>query len=1161
MKNKVKSYMTIFIMAVLCSSSSQLFAQGSWTAPVASGGVEGIHMGMLHTDRVFVYGWREGGPHVYRIFNPANPTQGTSGSTSGDHFCAGHSVLEDGSFLIVDGTAGGAIARFNPITETFPVVGNTITNDERWYPSTMILGNGLVVTFGGVPSGGTATSDPANLLSAEIYNPTSHSINYLNGGGAVLGYQQGGTAYSRVFMVPTNNPNPNIFKIFNPGPSAQSYFYEINTNTLTSTMTLGPVDPFTPPASGGEPAGRLEAIYVRLHDGRVLAAGGFSLDESTAPVNTAAIVDPEAASPSWSAVASMNVSRHYFLASMLADGRVLVYGSGTSAEIYNPATNTWTNVPNMSLPRGYHATGVLMPDGKVIVSGGQGNGGLGGYGETDQIQIYSPDYLTAGARPTITSSPTQAGYGQNINVGYTSSSPITDVVLRRPGTSTHSFTYNMIGVSQLSGDIAVTDNGSSLTVTVPSNPTLLPPGYYMMYIFRSNSGTQIPSVAAWVQIGDFAPAETDPPTPNPATFASAPTVNGSQIDMTATAGSDATLPIDYFFDETSGNFGGDDSGWQNSTSYSDTSLIGNTQYCYTVQMRDGAGNAGTASSPSCATTGNIDSSAPTPIGFAVAPSAVGDTMITMTALTASDDTPPISYQFQETSGNSGATSSGWQSSTTHLDYGLTPNTQYCYQVRARDAVGIPNVSAYSANTCATTNVEDGYVEIQVGPGNVFTPSDVTINVGDTVEWNFVEGGHNVWAGLTGAHNFFDNNPSQIIFSSSATPQTTNPAGVLYAMTFDQTFLCGTTGDGGSSNVYNYHCHIHGSGIPNFMAGQITINGGMDADLNNDNIVNVLDLNLFASGWLMPNCNQSNNYCNETNLSCDGLTSLNDFALLHGFWLNILDNTAPTPNPATFASPPAADSDSAISMIATTGSDVASPVEYFFDEISGNSGGSDSAWQTSTSYTDSGLAESTQYQYTVQMRDAFGNVGTASAVSSATTDSSCGSGQPFSDYLGAGHTTGITVTQSSSDGTSTGLKTIDGSGLTGNAHDTSEFSAWQSPDTAANPNPARGTGHWIQYDFGQLYTLGMLHVWNHNETCCTTRGMQSVKIDYSQDGSTWIELTGVPNFPQAPGNNSYTGFDAVDFGGICARYVIITSISNYGDGFSHSLGEVKFNLNP
>ena len=101
------------------------------------------------------------------------------------------------------------------------------------------------------------------------------------------------------------------------------------------------------------------------------------------------------------------------------------------------------------------------------------------------------------------------------------------------------------------------------------------------------------------------PPEPDllPPTPDPATFASNPTaISDTAISMTATTGSDASSPVEYYFAETSGNPGGSDSGWQPSSSYTDTGLSPSTQYTYTVQMRDGLGNTGTASDPQDATT-------------------------------------------------------------------------------------------------------------------------------------------------------------------------------------------------------------------------------------------------------------------------------------------------------------------------------------------------------------------------------------------------------------------------------------------------------------------------------------------------------------------------------------------------------------------------------
>jgi len=82
-----------------------------------------------------------------------------------------------------------------------------------------------------------------------------------------------------------------------------------------------------------------------------------------------------------------------------------------------------------------------------------------------------------------------------------------------------------------------------------------------------------------------------------------------------------------------------------------------------------------------------------------------------------------------------------------------------------------------------------------------------------------------------------------------------------------------------------------------------------------------------------------------------------------------DTTPPTPNPMTFASAPAPASSTSIAMTANTATDATSPpVSYFFDFVSGGAGGTDSAWQAGTTYTDTGLTPNTSYTYAVKARD-------------------------------------------------------------------------------------------------------------------------------------------------------------------------------------------------
>ncbi|WP_437521481.1 kelch repeat-containing protein [Sorangium sp. So ce726] len=112
------------------------------------------------------------------------------------------------------------------------------------------------------------------------------------------------------------------------------------------------------------------ATATLLQDGRVLVAGG---DEDS-PEVSAEIYD--AATNTWTRVASMHWSRHQHAATRLLDGRVLVVGGrgGSSrsntemAEIYDPASDTWTSTRETVEPRN-SPSAALLPDGRVLVTG------------------------------------------------------------------------------------------------------------------------------------------------------------------------------------------------------------------------------------------------------------------------------------------------------------------------------------------------------------------------------------------------------------------------------------------------------------------------------------------------------------------------------------------------------------------------------------------------------------------------------------------------------------------------------------------------------------------------------------------------------------------------------------------------------------------------
>ena len=126
------------------------------------------------------------------------------------------------------------------------------------------------------------------------------------------------------------------------------------------------------------------------------------------------------------------------------------------------------------------------------------------------------------------------------------------------------------------------------------------------------------------------------------------------------------------------------------------------------------------------------------------------------------------------------------------------------------------------------------------------------------------------------------------------------------------------------------------------------------------------------------------------------------------------------------------------------------------------------------------------------------------------------------------------------------------------HTTAAADTWTSCQASVSPNPARGSGHWIEYDLGYVYTLETLHVWNANQRGQTDRGFREVAIDYSLDGQQWTEL-GEYEWSEASGYQSETGQTGADFAGVRARYVLVSGLSNWGDAHCYGLAELRFGL--
>lgn len=507
---------------------------GEWRVLPYDSQIESVHMALLHTGKVLYYsGFRvaEAVPTETRLWYPKTGEIKTV-PTPGDLFCAGHSFLPDGCLLSTGGsleyrnlpkfppflvrltrpiqpllvallepiwkklepTGTTFLYLFDPLTEEWSFAGDM--PEGRWYPTNTSLPNGQILLLSGMnEGGGFGTGGQVKInRRVEIFD-AEHGLSQVATIPEFDDAESFPSDYPRIHVLPIHEEEKEFYpagKVFCSGNGPDTKMLNLQTWDWSDVGKLNW-------------HGREDGCAVLLplcpphYQARVLVFGGSTEEGGLGEVTeTAEIIDLSSKSPHWEWAESLRNKRVNASSVLLPDGKLLAMGGNRShrfdqpvldVELFDPDTGKWEMLAPMSVPRGYHSTALLLPDGRVLSSGTTPFG----FWEL-RMEVYWPYYLFRGARPEIEQVPKNISYGQPFEVNYQcSEGEIRSVVLMRPGAMTHAF-----DMEQRHVELVVQELGRRhLTAIAPRDEYVAPPGYYMLFLLTDNG---VPSEAEFVQL-------------------------------------------------------------------------------------------------------------------------------------------------------------------------------------------------------------------------------------------------------------------------------------------------------------------------------------------------------------------------------------------------------------------------------------------------------------------------------------------------------------------------------------------------------------------------------------------------------------------------------------------------------------------------------------
>jgi len=268
-------------------------------------------------------------------------------------------LLQNGKVLIVGGVREGGAPGwatflasaeiYDPGTESF--TGTGLIGEARAHHTATLLQSGKVLIAGG----------NSGMVSAELYDPATGTFTATGPMGTPRsGHRATLLPNGKVLMAGGYNY---------PSYLASAEVYDPNTGTFTAT--------------GSMREARLDHMATLLPIGRVLVVGGFN---GVSYPTVAEIYDP--VSGTFSATGAMSLGTDGEIAPLLPNGKVLVERSG-GAELYDPNTGSFSITGSMVMPGVKGLT--LLQDGRVILISNVGGYEVRGAGWAQaNAEVYDP---------------------------------------------------------------------------------------------------------------------------------------------------------------------------------------------------------------------------------------------------------------------------------------------------------------------------------------------------------------------------------------------------------------------------------------------------------------------------------------------------------------------------------------------------------------------------------------------------------------------------------------------------------------------------------------------------------------------------------------------------------------------------------------------------